>query len=55
MSDSAPSQSLSETRAPSGCCTLTISPVTNGERGWVHVYQLLVTTSINGTGSGTNP
>ena len=55
VSDSSPLQSLSETRSPSVRCALTISPVTNGDRGCVHVYQLLVTTSISGTGSGMNP
>ena len=54
VSDSS-SQSLSGERVPSGRWAATTSPVTNGDRGYVQVNQLLVSTSMNGAGSGTNP
>ena len=50
-----PSQSRNIVRVPSSACVLTITPVTNGERGCVEVNQLLVSRSMSGTGWGRKP
>ena len=45
-------QSLSVVRIPSALWAAISSPVTTGERGWVEVYQLLISRSTRGTGLG---